>query len=65
MRCPSCHYENESTARFCLDCGQRIEITCPECSKGSAAAGAILRRLRNPNCPVSAFFRPSPTQAYS
>jgi len=33
MQCPSCGHENESTARFCLDCGQRLEITCPGCSK--------------------------------
>ena len=31
MRCPRCQAENESGARFCEDCGARLEATCPSC----------------------------------
>src|SRR5262245_2961308 len=31
MTCPRCQAENETGARFCEDCGARLEVTCPSC----------------------------------
>lgn len=33
MKCPKCEFENEEEAKFCLDCGERLEIECPLCGK--------------------------------
>lgn len=32
MECPSCQAENPDRAKFCVECGQKIEIACPKCS---------------------------------
>jgi class 3 adenylate cyclase len=34
MRCPRCQAENDAAARFCEDCGARLDLACPSC--GSA-----------------------------
>ena len=31
MKCPRCQVENDAGARFCEDCGVRLEATCPSC----------------------------------
>ena len=31
MQCPRCQVENEVGARFCEDCGARLEVACPSC----------------------------------
>lgn len=31
MECPRCQAENDPTARFCEDCGARLEDVCPSC----------------------------------
>ncbi len=31
MTCPRCQVENEAGARFCEDCGARLEAACPSC----------------------------------
>jgi predicted amidophosphoribosyltransferase len=31
MRCPRCQAENDAGARFCEDCGTRLEAACPSC----------------------------------
>ena len=33
MKCPDCHFENEKGAKFCLECGERLELQCPQCGK--------------------------------
>lgn len=33
MKCPKCHFDNRAEARFCLECGQKLEVTCPQCGK--------------------------------
>src|SRR5262245_48403199 len=33
MRCARCQAENDAAARFCEDCGARLEQTCPSCGK--------------------------------
>jgi class 3 adenylate cyclase/tetratricopeptide (TPR) repeat protein len=31
MKCPRCQAENDASARFCEDCGARLETACPSC----------------------------------
>ncbi len=33
MQCPRCSAENDNAARFCEDCGARLEATCPGCGQ--------------------------------
>ncbi len=33
MKCPRCQAENVEGARFCEDCGARLEVTCPSCGQ--------------------------------
>ena len=33
MQCPECQFENESNARFCNNCGHKLELACPECGE--------------------------------
>jgi len=31
MKCPKCQYENREGAKFCNECGNKLESACPEC----------------------------------
>ena len=31
MQCARCHHENPPQAKFCLECGDRLALTCPLC----------------------------------
>jgi len=33
MKCPGCQFENPEGAKFCNQCGKKIELTCQECGK--------------------------------
>jgi hypothetical protein len=33
MNCPKCRFENREGAKFCLKCGEKLELTCPQCGK--------------------------------
>ena len=33
MKCPKCRFENVDGAKFCNECGCKLEVSCPECSK--------------------------------
>jgi class 3 adenylate cyclase/tetratricopeptide (TPR) repeat protein len=35
MQCPRCQAENPERARFCEDCGTRLELQCPHCSEAA------------------------------
>jgi uncharacterized membrane protein YvbJ len=35
MKCPQCEFENHSDARFCNECGSKLETACPACGKGN------------------------------
>jgi class 3 adenylate cyclase/tetratricopeptide (TPR) repeat protein len=36
MQCPKCQFENPEEMRFCVECGNKLEITCPECGFGNS-----------------------------
>ena len=31
MKCPNCQFDNREGARFCKDCGCKLELQCPGC----------------------------------
>jgi class 3 adenylate cyclase len=31
MKCPKCQFENREGARFCKECGAKLELACPKC----------------------------------
>jgi predicted ATPase/class 3 adenylate cyclase len=33
MKCRKCQLENREAAKFCLKCGEKLEINCPQCGK--------------------------------
>ena len=33
MKCPKCQAENRDSAKFCIECGEKLEIKCPQCNK--------------------------------
>jgi class 3 adenylate cyclase/tetratricopeptide (TPR) repeat protein len=39
MKCPGCQHENPPQAKFCLECGARVALTCTKC-RSELPAGA-------------------------
>src|SRR5512143_169186 len=37
MKCTNCSFENAADAKFCENCGQPLERTCPHCGKPVSA----------------------------
>jgi class 3 adenylate cyclase len=33
MKCPECGFDNREGAKFCLKCGNKFELRCPQCNK--------------------------------
>jgi hypothetical protein len=31
MKCPKCQFDNREVAKFCKECGTKLEFACPEC----------------------------------
>ena len=34
FKCPKCGEMTGGNEKFCIECGQPLNITCPECSEG-------------------------------
>ena len=32
MQCPKCQFENREGAKFCKECGAKLELVCPKCN---------------------------------
>ena len=39
MRCPKCQLDNPVEAKFCIECGNPIELQCPKCGATTPHAG--------------------------
>ena len=56
MQCPKCQFENVDGAKFCNECGCKLEISCPECSKinppGSKFCNECGQNLTSPQEPI-------------
>ena len=35
MQCPKCQFENREGAKFCKECGSKLELICPDCGSSS------------------------------
>ncbi len=35
MKCPNCNFENPAGAKFCNECGTKLELICPQCRKSN------------------------------
>ena len=31
MQCPKCQHENREGAKFCEECGTKLQLACPKC----------------------------------
>jgi class 3 adenylate cyclase/tetratricopeptide (TPR) repeat protein len=43
MQCPVCQSENPDDARFCEDCGVKLEVLCPACSAPTTPGKSFCR----------------------
>jgi class 3 adenylate cyclase/tetratricopeptide (TPR) repeat protein/energy-coupling factor transporter ATP-binding protein EcfA2 len=52
MKCPKCQFENTEGAKFCNECGNKLEVVCPACGKinslGSKFCNGCGHDLRRP-----------------
>ena len=39
MKCPKCQFDSPESAKFCGECGAKLEISCPQCGKGNSPGG--------------------------
>jgi class 3 adenylate cyclase/tetratricopeptide (TPR) repeat protein len=37
MKCRKCQFENPADAKFCNECGSKLELVCPQCTKANPA----------------------------
>ncbi|MFC1857242.1 adenylate/guanylate cyclase domain-containing protein [Thermodesulfobacteriota bacterium] len=33
MKCPKCQFANREGAKFCITCGEKLELKCPQCDR--------------------------------
>ncbi|MGD8264572.1 MAG: adenylate/guanylate cyclase domain-containing protein, partial [Desulfobacterales bacterium] len=43
MNCPKCQFENPEGAKFCVECGNKIEIICHSCSSNNSPSFKFCR----------------------
>ena len=69
MQCAHCQHDNSSTARFCEECGQRLQMACPACGFAMAPAAKFCaecgQRLDTAAPPVQAAETFPAPQAYT
>ncbi len=53
MKCPKCQFENREGAKFCMECGSKLELACPQCGNvykpGAKFCDECGQDLREPN----------------
>lgn len=49
MNCPRCQAQNDEGARFCEDCGARLEVTCTSCGEPVQGRKEVLSFLWRAN----------------
>jgi class 3 adenylate cyclase/tetratricopeptide (TPR) repeat protein len=48
MRCHRCSHDNPEEAKFCGECGSRLERVCPSCGTGNPPANRFCHRCGQP-----------------
>jgi hypothetical protein len=36
MKCPQCLLQTPGNAKFCVECGKKLEVACPSCGHGNS-----------------------------
>jgi len=47
MKCPKCQFENPDSAKFCSECGNKLEIACSKCGKTNPLSGKFCNECGN------------------
>jgi class 3 adenylate cyclase/tetratricopeptide (TPR) repeat protein len=65
MACPQCQHANPPTAKFCSNCGARLELACPSCGHANAPGsrfcndcGEVLNPAGRPPAATPAAYTP-------
>ena len=65
MVCPQCRHANALTAKFCNNCGTRLDLVCPACGHANAPAsrfcaecGSVLDASARPAAAPAAYTPP-------
>jgi class 3 adenylate cyclase len=61
MQCPQCQAENPERARFCEDCGARLESRCPHCGEGTTPGKKFCASCGGPLGAPAAVPAPTPS----
>jgi class 3 adenylate cyclase/tetratricopeptide (TPR) repeat protein len=61
MQCPQCLTENPERARFCEDCGARLEFRCPHCGEAATLGKRFCASCGGSLVSASATPRPAPS----
>src|SRR5262245_38934453 len=61
MRCPQCQSENPERARFCEDCGARLEFQCPHCGEAATPGKKFCASCGGSLVAAPATARPAPS----
>lgn len=51
MKCPECGFESVDAARFCNECGVRLELSCPSCRARNPFASKFCCQCGHPMAP--------------
>jgi class 3 adenylate cyclase/tetratricopeptide (TPR) repeat protein len=61
MQCPQCQAENPERARFCEDCGARLEFKCPHCGEAATPGKKFCAACGGSLAAAPAVARPAPS----
>ena len=61
MQCPRCQAENPERARYCEDCGGRLEFRCPHCGEAATAGKRFCASCGGPLVTAPATPHPAPS----
>jgi class 3 adenylate cyclase/tetratricopeptide (TPR) repeat protein len=48
MKCPKCQFENSEGAKFCNECGAKMELACPACGKVNPSGSKFCNECGHP-----------------
>ncbi len=61
MQCPQCQAEAPERARFCEDCGARLELKCPHCGEAATPGKRFCAACGGSLATMPAVARPAPS----
>ena len=47
MQCPQCQFENVDGAKFCNECGSKLEVSCSKCGKPNPTGSKFCNECGN------------------